>query len=49
MQAADAYFRILGRVDGVINVAGHRLGNKELESAAIELTRSLRRPRSGGR
>jgi acetyl-CoA synthetase len=35
MQAADGYFRILGRVDDVINVAGHRLGTKELESAAI--------------
>ena len=35
MQAADGYFRILGRVDDVINVAGHRLGTKEIESAAI--------------
>ena len=35
MQAADGYFRILGRVDDVINVAGHRLGTKELESASI--------------
>jgi acetyl-CoA synthetase len=35
VQAADGYFRILGRVDDVINVAGHRLGTKELESAAI--------------
>jgi acetyl-CoA synthetase len=35
MQAEDGYFRILGRVDDVINVAGHRLGTKELESAAI--------------
>jgi len=34
-QAADGYFRILGRVDDVINVAGHRLGTKELESASI--------------
>ena len=33
--AADGYFRILGRVDDVINVAGHRLGTKELESAAL--------------
>lgn len=33
--AADGYFRILGRIDDVINVAGHRLGTKELESAAI--------------
>ena len=35
MQAADGYFRIVGRVDDVINVAGHRLGTKELESAAM--------------
>jgi len=35
VQAAAGYFRILGRVDDVINVAGHRLGTKELESAAI--------------
>src|SRR5437868_7685115 len=35
LQAEDGYFRILGRVDDVINVAGHRLGTKELESATI--------------
>jgi acetyl-CoA synthetase len=35
VQAADGYFRILGRVDDVINVAGHRLGTKELESAGL--------------
>jgi acetyl-CoA synthetase len=35
LQASDGYFRILGRVDDVINVAGHRLGTKELESATI--------------
>jgi acetyl-CoA synthetase len=33
--AADGYFRILGRIDDVINVAGHRLGTKELESACL--------------
>ena len=33
----DGYIRILGRVDDVINVAGHRLGTKELESAALTL------------
>jgi acetyl-CoA synthetase len=37
LQAEDGYFRILGRMDDVINVAGHRLGTKELESAAIEV------------
>ncbi len=35
VEAEDGYFRILGRIDDVINVAGHRLGTKELESAAI--------------
>jgi acetyl-CoA synthetase len=35
VQAEDGYYRILGRIDDVINVAGHRLGTKELESAAI--------------
>jgi acetyl-CoA synthetase len=35
LQAADGYYRILGRVDDVINVAGHRLGTKEIESAAL--------------
>jgi acetyl-CoA synthetase len=33
--AADGYLRILGRVDDVINVAGHRLGTKEIESACL--------------
>ncbi|SFG00199.1 acetyl-coenzyme A synthetase [Desulfotomaculum arcticum] len=33
--AKDGYVRILGRVDDVINVAGHRLGTKEIESAAL--------------
>ena len=34
-QGQDGYYRIVGRVDDVINVAGHRLGTKELESAAL--------------
>jgi acetyl-CoA synthetase len=38
VQAEDGYFRILGRVDDVINVAGHRLGTKELESACLMVT-----------
>ena len=33
--AKDGYMRILGRVDDVINVAGHRLGTKEIESACL--------------
>ena len=35
VQAPDGYYRILGRIDDVINVAGHRLGSKEIESAAL--------------
>jgi acetyl-CoA synthetase len=35
VQSKDGYYRILGRVDDVINVAGHRLGTKELESACM--------------
>ncbi len=35
MESADGYFRILGRIDDVINVAGHRLGTKEIESACL--------------
>jgi len=31
----DGYFWILGRVDDVLNVAGHRLGTMELESALV--------------
>ena len=35
VQAPDGYYRILGRIDDVINVSGHRLGTKEIESAAL--------------
>jgi acetyl-CoA synthetase len=35
MQSEDGYIRILGRIDDVINTAGHRLGAKEIESAAL--------------
>src|SRR5437667_3079100 len=35
VQAADGYYRILGRIDDVINVGGHRLGTKEIESACL--------------
>src|SRR5262245_38735120 len=31
----DGYYWITGRVDDVINVAGHRLGNAEVESAPV--------------
>ena len=32
----DGYYRILGRMDDVINVAGHRLGTAEIENAINE-------------
>ncbi len=35
MEAKDGYYRILGRIDDVINVSGHRLGTKEIESASL--------------
>src|SRR5580658_8306325 len=38
VQSEDGYYRILGRVDDVINVAGHRLGTKELESSALTVS-----------
>jgi acetyl-CoA synthetase len=31
----DGYITVLGRVDDVINVSGHRLGTMELESAIV--------------
>lgn len=31
----DGYFWVMGRVDDVINVAGHRLGTMEIESALV--------------
>jgi acetyl-CoA synthetase len=32
---ADGYFWVMGRVDDVLNVAGHRLGTMEIESALV--------------
>jgi acetyl-CoA synthetase len=32
----DGYYWILGRVDDVLNVAGHRIGTMELESALVD-------------
>jgi acetyl-CoA synthetase len=32
---ADGYYWIMGRIDDVINVAGHRLGTMEIESALV--------------
>jgi len=34
-QDADGYFWLMGRVDDVINVSGHRLGTMEIESALV--------------
>jgi acetyl-CoA synthetase len=33
---AEGYYVILGRVDDVLNVAGHRIGTMEVESALVE-------------
>jgi acetyl-CoA synthetase len=32
---ADGYFWIMGRIDDVMNVSGHRLGTMEIESALV--------------
>ncbi len=34
-QDADGYFWLMGRVDDVLNVSGHRLGTMEVESALV--------------
>ncbi|SNS90219.1 acetyl-coenzyme A synthetase [Granulicella rosea] len=34
-QDEDGYFWLMGRVDDVINVSGHRLGSAEIESALV--------------
>jgi acetyl-CoA synthetase len=33
---ADGYFWLLGRVDDVMNIAGHRIGTMEVESALVD-------------
>jgi acetyl-CoA synthetase len=35
-QDADGYFWLMGRIDDVINVAGHRLSTTEIESTLVE-------------
>jgi acetyl-CoA synthetase len=35
----DGYFWIVGRIDDVLNVAGHRLGTSEIESALVSHTK----------
>ncbi len=37
----DGYYRIMGRVDDVINVSGHRLGTAEVENAINEHPRVI--------
>jgi acetyl-CoA synthetase len=44
VEAEDGYYRILGRIDDVINVSGHRLGTKEIESAALVVYRKWPKP-----
>ena len=39
----DGYFWIMGRIDDVLNVAGHRLGTMEIESALVAHPRWPRR------
>ncbi|MBA2673849.1 acetate--CoA ligase [Ramlibacter sp.] len=34
----NAYFRITGRIDDVLNVSGHRMGTMEIESALVSKT-----------
>jgi len=32
---ADGYFRVVGRIDDVLNVSGHRIGTAEIESVLV--------------
>src|SRR5690606_28830687 len=34
-RAADNYFTVIGRIDDVLNVSGHRIGTAEIESALV--------------
>ena len=44
---SDGYFWIMGRIDDVMNVSGHRIGTMEVESALVSHPRR-RRGRRGG-
>ncbi len=35
MRDEDGYYRVMGRIDDVLNVSGHRLGTMEIESALV--------------
>jgi len=37
----DGYIRIMGRIDDVLNVSGHRLGTMEIESALVANSRMV--------
>ena len=43
------YFTIMGRIDDVLNVSGHRLGTMEIESALVSHGSWPRRPWSAVR
>jgi acetyl-CoA synthetase len=36
MQDPDGYFWLMGRVDDVMNISGHRIGTMEVESALVD-------------
>ena len=37
----DGYFRLMGRIDDVVNVSGHRMGTAEVEAALNSYTTSV--------
>ena len=37
----DGYFRLMGRIDDVVNVSGHRMGTPEVEAALNSYTTSV--------
>jgi acetyl-CoA synthetase len=45
----DGYFWIIGRIDDVLNVAGHRIGTAEVESALVSTQPSPKPPSSVAR
>ena len=40
----DGYFWVIGRIDDVVNVSGHRLSTAEVESAIVAHARSPKPP-----
>src|SRR4029453_12035625 len=45
----EGYYRIVGRIDDVLNVSGHRLGTMEIESALVANTGLVAEAALGGR